>query len=272
MEHNETTSTEELARRMSRVALGAVGLAAASLSGLFGASVKEGEQTPEGPTPVDLLALVSWTALWAGTEVLQRVLDTAGAAASQVSSAATSIGRGPLRGPSENLRGKLSELGRQGRAEQDASQQEAREFVVNAVGQVVNGVLDQIDLNQVVGRVDVDAIIARVDIDRIAQGIDLDALVGRIDVNEIAARIDIEAIIGRLDLAAIAKGVMDELQMNEIIRESAGAMTTETVDTLRVQGVVADQMVSRIVDRILRRDERDLKLPEPVEPDGRDHG
>ncbi len=272
MEPNETTSSEELARRMARVAVGAIGLVAATVSGMFRTAEEEREEAGEGPSAVDVLALASWGALWAGTEVFQRALDTAGSVASRISSAAGSIGTGPLRKPAETLKGKLTEFGEQGREEQEASEQEAREFVVNAVGQVVNGVLDQIDLNQVVGRVDIDAIIARVDIDRIAEGIDLDALVDRLDVNKIAERIDIEAIIGRLDLAGIAKGVMDELEMNEIIRESAAGMTTETVDTLRVQGVAADELVSRFVDRILRRGERELKLPEPVEPDGRDDG
>ena len=116
------------------------------------------------------------------------------------------------------------------------------------VAAVVAAVLEQVDLNAVVARVDLDRIVERIDLDRIAERIDLDA---------IAARIDVGAVVARLDLAAITEQVMDEVDIGQVIRESSGTMATETVDALRVQGMRADHLLSRIVDRVLlRRGER----------------
>jgi hypothetical protein len=307
MEPDETAPSEQLAGRIARLGMGVLGLAAASVGSFF-RSVEEGEPR-ERPAPVDLVALASWTSLWVATQVAQRVVDAAGSAASRITSVADALNKGPLRGRTESVKERLSDLGRRGRVEQEKNEQAAREFLVGAVGQVVNGVLDQIDLNEIVANVDVEAIVERVDLNEIvanvdigaivervdlneivakvdigaivervdlneiAGDIDLDALAGRMDLNKIAERINVEAILRRLDLAAIAKEVMDELEVNELIRESAGSMTTETVDALRVQGVNADRLVSRIVDRVLRRSaERDLGLPhESVEPNGQDH-
>jgi hypothetical protein len=44
---------------------------------------------------------------------------------------------------------------------------------------------------------------------------------------------------------------MNEVDIGEIIRESSSTMATETVDTLRVQGMRADRLLGRTVDRVL---------------------
>jgi hypothetical protein len=73
--------------------------------------------------------------------------------------------------------------------------------------------------------------------------------------------VDIQAIADRVDTAALTRKVMDEVDFREIIRESSGTMTRETVDAIRYQGMNADRLVSRIVDRILlRRDGRNTTL------------
>jgi hypothetical protein len=83
--------------------------------------------------------------------------------------------------------------------------------------------------------------------------VDLDAIAARIDLDAIAARIDLNAIVASLDLAGLTEQVIDEVDLGEIIRESSGSMATETVDALRVQGMRGDQLVSRLVDRVLLR-------------------
>jgi hypothetical protein len=61
----------------------------------------------------------------------------------------------------------------------------------------------------------------------------------------------------RADLPGLAEQVMNEVDIGEIIRESSSTMATETVDTLRVQGMRADRLLGRTVDRVLgRREER----------------
>jgi hypothetical protein len=140
-----------------------------------------------------------------------------------------------------------------GRVEQRRNQQVAAATARALVGAVAAAVLEQVD---------VDAVVARVDLDRIVDRIDLDRVAARLDLDAIAARIDVDAVVARLDLAGLTEQVMDEIDLGEIIRESSGTMATETVDALRVQGMRADRLLSRVVDSVLRRrDERDTAGP-----------
>jgi hypothetical protein len=105
-------------------------------------------------------------------------------------------------------------------------------------------------------------VVAKVDLDRIVDRLDMDRIAARIDLDAIAARIDVDAVVARVDLAGLTEQVMDEVDLGEIIRESSGTMATETVDALRVQGMRADRLLSRVVDRfLLRKDERDTGGP-----------
>ena len=114
-------------------------------------------------------------------------------------------------------------------------------------------ILERVDLRAVVDRLPLDEVIARIDVDDIVARVDLERVVDRIDVDAVAARLDVEAVVRRLDLAAIAREVVDELDLPEIIRESMGSMTTETVGGIRVQSMNADRAISRLVDRVLQR-------------------
>jgi hypothetical protein len=184
----------------------------------------------------------------------------------------------------------LDSLGEPWREERPREEAAAESFIRLLVPQVVDAALDQVDVNkivaervnveEVVGRVDLDgvvasvdlnAIIERVDLDRILDRIDLraivdrlpldeviaridlDDIVARVDLDAVASRLDVGAVVRRLDLAAIAQEVVDELDLPEIIRESMGSMTTETVGGIRVQSMNADGAISRLVDRVLQR-------------------
>jgi len=114
-------------------------------------------------------------------------------------------------------------------------------------------ILERVDLRAVVDRLPLDEVIARIDVDDIVARVDLERVVDRIDVDEVAAKLDVEAVVRRLDLSAIAREVVDELDLPEIIRESMGSMTTETVGGIRVQSMNADRAISRLVDRALQR-------------------
>lgn len=125
----------------------------------------------------------------------------------------------------------------------------------------VDRIVNRLDLDAVVASLDLDAIVSHIDLDAVVSRIDIDAIVARIDVDAIVARVDVQAIADRVDMAALTRKVMDEVDFREIIRESSGTMTRETVDAIRYQGMNADRLVSRIVDRILlRRDGRNMTL------------
>jgi len=117
----------------------------------------------------------------------------------------------------------------------------------------INAVAQDIDIDALVARVDINAIIDRVDIAAIIDKVDLNAVADRLDVDRVAERLDLEAVVARIDLASLAQEVIDEIDLPEIIRDSSGAMASETVQEVRVLGIGADRFVATIVDRILRR-------------------
>ena len=210
---------------------------------------------------------------------------------------------GPFRGGMRRVGSELDALDSRWREERPREEAAAESFIRLLVPQVVDAALDQVDVNQIVAdrvnveevveRVDLDAVVQRVDLDRILERIDLNAVVDRlpldeviaridvddivarvdlervvdrIDLDAVASRLDVEAVVRRLDLAAIAREVVDELDLPEIIRESMGSMTTETVGGIRVQSMNADRAISRLVDRVLQRRSRpDDRADDPPE-------
>ena len=130
------------------------------------------------------------------------------------------------------------------------------QLVINRVG--IDRVVDNVDLVAIVNRLPIEQILDRLDFDAIIASVDIDAIVGRVDIDAIASRIDLDAIVERLDILAIAQEVIEGIDLPEIIRESSGAMASETVVGVRMRGIEADERISRIVDRVmLRRRARD---------------
>lgn len=126
----------------------------------------------------------------------------------------------------------------------------------------LDAVVERIDINAIATKIDLDAIVSRVDVDAVVAKVDLDTIVDRIDINAIAAKIDIDAIISRVDLAGIAEQVITEIDLVRIIRESSGAMASETVVGVRLQAAEADDRVNRIVDRLLLRRRNQGQAPD----------
>lgn len=80
----------------------------------------------------------------------------------------------------------------------------------------------------------------------------------------------VNAVLDRIDLAGIANQIVDDIDLPEIIRESSGAMASESVIGVRMQGIEADERINRIVDRLLlRRNERNTEAPAAAISDGR---
>jgi hypothetical protein len=141
-----------------------------------------------------------------------------------------------------------------------------------------------VDLNRVIEGVDLDAAVARVDLDQVAARLDLDAVVGRVDLDLVVRRIDMDAVMDRLDLTTVVlervdldlvmqrvldnldlptltEQVLDAIEFPDIIREASGAMASDTVRDVRLHGVVADQAVSRAIDRLFRHGPRPSESP-----------
>jgi hypothetical protein len=124
---------------------------------------------------------------------------------------------------------------------------------------MVDAIIARLDLTQVV--------LTQVDLNRVVNAaldsLDLTQLViDRVDVNRIVDQADIDAIIDRVPIIPLANYVIEEIDLPQIIRESTGGVATDAVNSIRVQSVGADQLVSRMADRfLLRRRQRNLDVP-----------
>ncbi len=125
----------------------------------------------------------------------------------------------------------------------------------------VDAVLDAVDLDAVVAgvvrRMDVDAVVALV-LARMDLAAVVSAALDQLDLEEVVdtalQELDLTKIVmDRVDLVTIADYVVAEIDLPEIIRASTGSMASETVRGLRMQGVGADQAVTRAVDKVLFR-------------------
>jgi hypothetical protein len=137
-------------------------------------------------------------------------------------------------------------------------------------------VLDHVDLDRVVAAVDVDAVVRRVDVEIVLDRVDVAEVVDRVDVDAVAARLDVERVLDRMnltelalkrldwdvlvaavlahvDLEAIALEVIESVDLPDIIRESSGALTSDTVRSARIRGAAADQALGRVRDRLRSR-------------------
>jgi hypothetical protein len=138
------------------------------------------------------------------------------------------------------------------------------EAIINRVD--IDDVVRRVDLDAIVDRIDIDIVAKRLDIDAVADRIDLDRIVERLDLDKVVARVDIDAVIDRVDLVALAEEIIDGIDLPEIIRESTGSMTSEVVRDVRIQSIEADERVTRIIDRLLRRG-RARQTDAPGEPE-----
>jgi hypothetical protein len=83
----------------------------------------------------------------------------------------------------------------------------------------------------------------------------LDATVPRV-AGEVVSRLDLDALVTRLDLTALARTVIVEVDLPEIIRESTGALSSGAVREVRLRSISGDDTVGRAVDRLLLRRRR----------------
>jgi hypothetical protein len=112
-------------------------------------------------------------------------------------------------------------------------------------------IVDRVPISRVIERLDLDAVADRLDLDRAVKRLNLDAVIAMADIDSVVSRVDVEAILARLDLVGIVRGVLDQLDLPEIIRQSSGSIASSGVRGVRVLSFEADQKVSRTVDRLL---------------------
>jgi hypothetical protein len=96
-------------------------------------------------------------------------------------------------------------------------------------------------------------------------------VVGEVDVAAVVDRIDIDAVVQRVDVEAI----VEETDLGPIIAASTSGFASETLDSARTGAVGVDTIVTRVVDRLMRRRGEaplgpPLLVPDPQDPDSED--
>jgi len=149
--------------------------------------------------------------------------------------------------------------------------QAVAERVVNLVVEAIDldALLERVDVDRIVARVDVNALLERVDVDRIVSRVDADALLERVDVDRIVARVDVNAIVDRVDIDHVVEqldidSLVAQTELGAIIAKSTTGVLTEVLDLLRSQGVGLDDFIARWTDRLLRRAPGSLPLGPPL--------
>jgi hypothetical protein len=115
----------------------------------------------------------------------------------------------PLDAVDERLERQLAAARERG----EHSVEETKEAAGAVLNQVVIGVVDMIDMEQLIDHVPVDKIVARVDV----------------------------------------SSIINEVDLGDIVRESTTGLVGETIDAIRVQVMGLDLFIARVADRVLRR-------------------
>jgi hypothetical protein len=147
--------------------------------------------------------------------------------------------------------------------------------ITYAVTASVNAALDRLVpaiADAIIERIDLtDVVIEQVDLNRIItaalDSLDLTTLViDRVDIDALVAEADIDAVIDRVPIIPLANYVIDEIDLPQIIRDSTSGIAGDAMNTVRRQSRGADQLVSRLADRVVFR-RHGRKVDAPGEPE-----
>jgi uncharacterized RDD family membrane protein YckC len=125
----------------------------------------------------------------------------------------------------------------------------------------VNEVIDRVDMNSVLGRLDMNQVLANVDMNQLLERVDVDALIKRVDVQSIIDRVDVQGIIDRVDVDGIIKrvdvnSIVASVKVGNVVTDTASTFVTGTLDLIRSQLAAIDALLSVIVRRIFRKNDR----------------
>jgi hypothetical protein len=123
------------------------------------------------------------------------------------------------------------------------------ELVQSVANEVVPGVVDAIDVDEIVQRLDIQAILERVDLEALLDRVDLTSVIQRIDLEAVLAKVDINAVLERVDVDAL----LERTELGTVISRSGSALASQAIDMVRSQGVGVDTFIERWMSRLLRR-------------------
>ena len=125
---------------------------------------------------------------------------------------------------------------------------------------LVPRVIDALDVERLVSRIDIDKLVRRIEIDDLVSRIDIDQLVRRIEMDDLVRRVDVNDIVQRVDVDQ----VVEQTELGTIVARSTSGFATEALDSARSQTAGLDTLVSRAVNRALRRKEGEVPAGPPL--------
>jgi hypothetical protein len=113
---------------------------------------------------------------------------------------------------------------------------------------------------QILDVIPIDELVERIPIERIIERIPIEQLLARVDMNAVLSQIDIEALLQRMDIGRIVNEAISGIDFESLIRTSTASVGSEVRDTTRSGSMHADVTLARLVDRVIRRPNRDLEV------------
>jgi hypothetical protein len=253
------TDVDDLVEHALRVAIGMASVAATAVSSALERTMP-GDTQPAAAAGAALAGATLGLGIETARLTARGVAAAAGSLAPLLSFATTAPSVRDRAAPIARGIDRLNDVWSEARPEHEAA---AAAFVADLLPRVVDGLVEQLDLTTLVAE--------RVDLDAIVDRIDLDAIVDRIDVDEIVRRVDLDVAVGRVDLLGITDRLIGEIDLPELIRESTGAVTSETVRNVRMLSAEVDRRLAAVVDRVLMRRREEAARAEadgPAETEG----
>ena len=112
----------------------------------------------------------------------------------------------------------------------------------NAVSAVADTVVECMDVDGVVRKINLNEALLRVDFDAVLDRIDLNRVLARIDINRVLDSIDMDAVINKVDV----NSVIQRSDLSGIIAQSTTGVFTGVLDKLRTQLAVMDLVIFRM--------------------------
>jgi hypothetical protein len=126
-------------------------------------------------------------------------------------------------------------------------------IVRSVASDVAPGVVDAVDVDEIVQRVDIGSVVDRIDLDEVLSRVDVQALIDRIDLDELLARVDLNQVLERVDVDVLiarvdVNRVLERVDIDAVVRRV-------DLDEL-MRGVDIDQVLQRVnVDALIARTE-----------------
>ena len=89
-------------------------------------------------------------------------------------------------------------------------------------GQVVNLVIESLDFDALLGRINMNALLERIDVNELLEQVDVNRLMGQIDVNALMSDIDLDALVRAYRARGAHRAIDDERHGRGARRRTSG--------------------------------------------------